>query len=92
LHTQGHKEALVDLGVELWVSISCVGLISRVKHSRARKYQHKQDFSFKEVSLAKLKVVWTGGGIFHEQNIQHPFFATRVEQLKHFIDSQTREA
>jgi hypothetical protein len=43
-HTQGHKEALVDLGVELWVSISCAGLISRVKHSRARKYQHKQDF------------------------------------------------
>jgi hypothetical protein len=25
-------------------SISCAGLTSRVKHSRARKYQHKQDF------------------------------------------------
>jgi hypothetical protein len=30
------------------------------KHTRARKHQHEHDF-FKEVSLAKLKVVWRGG-------------------------------
>jgi hypothetical protein len=65
-----HKETLVDLGVKLWLSISCVGVTPRVKHSRARKHQHKQDF-FKEVSLAKLKVVWMG--VFYEHN-RHHFF------------------
>jgi hypothetical protein len=32
------------LAVKLWGSISCVGVNSRVEHSRARKYQHKQVF------------------------------------------------
>jgi hypothetical protein len=35
------------------------------------------------------------GGSFHEQNRQHFFCwlgAKRVEQLKHFLDSKTREA
>jgi hypothetical protein len=54
-----HKEALVDLGVKLWVSISCAGLTSRVKHTRVRKYQLKHEF-FKEVSLGELMVVWMG--------------------------------
>jgi hypothetical protein len=71
------------------VSISCAGFISRVKHSRARKYQHKQDFSFKEVSLAKLKVVWTP--VFFMSRTNNTFFATRVEQLPYHLDSQTRE-
>jgi hypothetical protein len=71
------------------VSISCAGLISRVKHSRARKYQHKQDFSFKEVSLAKLKVVWTG--VFFMSRTNNTFFATRVEQFQYHLDSKARE-
>jgi hypothetical protein len=50
---------LVDLRVKLWVSISCAGLTSRVKHTRVRKYQLKHEF-FKEVSLGKLMVVWMG--------------------------------
>jgi hypothetical protein len=37
-------EALVDLGVKLWVSISYAGVNSRVKHTRVRKYQHKHEF------------------------------------------------
>ena len=36
LHKQVHKEALVDLGVKLWESTSCVGVNSSVKHTRAR--------------------------------------------------------
>jgi hypothetical protein len=60
LHKQVHKEALVDLGVKLWDSTSCAGVNSRVKHTRFRKHQHKHDFFLKEVSLAKLKVVWRG--------------------------------
>jgi hypothetical protein len=72
------------------VSISCAGLISRVKHSRARKYQHKQEFSFKEVSLANSRLF--GRGVFFMSRTNNTFFATRVEQLKHFLDNQTREA
>jgi hypothetical protein len=60
-----HKEVLVDLGVKLWVSISCAGLTSRVKHTRVRKYQHKHEF-FLKVSLAKLMVVWGGGGVYDQ--------------------------
>jgi hypothetical protein len=45
LHTQVHKEALVYLrGFKLWLSISCEGLTSRVKHSRPRKYQLKHEY------------------------------------------------
>jgi hypothetical protein len=36
LTQQVHKETWVDLAVKLWVSISCVGSISSVKHTRAR--------------------------------------------------------
>jgi hypothetical protein len=36
LTLQVHKEALVDLGVKLWESTSCVGVNSSVKHTRAR--------------------------------------------------------
>jgi hypothetical protein len=44
LRKQVHKEALVDLRLKLWDSTSCVGLTSRVKHIRVRKYQLKHDF------------------------------------------------
>jgi hypothetical protein len=44
LHTQVHKEALVDLGVKPWGSISCAGVYLRVKHTRARKHQHQHEF------------------------------------------------
>jgi hypothetical protein len=36
LTRQVHKETWVDLAVKLWVSISCAGAISSVKHTRAR--------------------------------------------------------
>jgi hypothetical protein len=36
LTQQVHKETWVDLAVKLWVSISCAGAISSVKHTRAR--------------------------------------------------------
>ena len=57
-----HKEALVDLGVKLWESTSCVGVTSRVKHARVRKTltQACDLIDFLRVSLAKLKVVWRG--------------------------------
>jgi hypothetical protein len=76
------------LAIKLWGSISSVGVNSRVEHSRARKYQHKQDFSFKEVSLAKLKVVWVGSFYEETKNI---FFAKRVEQFQYHLDSKARE-
>jgi hypothetical protein len=63
-----HRETWVGLAVKLWGSLSCAGVNSIVQHTRARKYQHKHDF-FKEVSLAKLNVVWRGGS-FYEQNKQ----------------------
>jgi hypothetical protein len=44
LTQQVHKEALVDLGVKLWESTSCVGINSWVKHSRVRKYQLKLEY------------------------------------------------
>jgi hypothetical protein len=56
-----HKEALVWLDVKRWGSTSRAGATSRGKHTSARKHQHKHDFFLKkEVSLAKLKVVWRG--------------------------------
>jgi hypothetical protein len=82
-----HKETWVGLAVKLWGSISHASVNSRVKHSRARKYQHKHDFF--EVSLAKLKVVWRGS--FYEQNRQQFFFVKRVEQLQYHLDSKARE-
>jgi hypothetical protein len=70
LTLQVHKETWVGLAVKLWGSISCAGVTSRIKHSRARKCQHKHEFFFvfKEVSLAKLKVVWGGGLFMSETN------------------------
>jgi hypothetical protein len=38
LTQQVHKETWVGLAVKLWGSISCAGLTSRVKHTRARKH------------------------------------------------------
>jgi hypothetical protein len=64
------KETWVGLAVKLWGSISCAGALPKAPHTRARKYQHKHDF-FKEVSLAKLNVVWRGS--FYEQNKQQTF-------------------
>jgi hypothetical protein len=32
-----HKETWVGLAVKLWGSISCAGVTSRVKHTRARE-------------------------------------------------------
>jgi hypothetical protein len=65
-----HKEALVDLGVKLWVSISCADLTSRVKHSRARKYQRKKDF-FKKKIFHLLTTRPVKVGVFYGQNRQH---------------------
>jgi hypothetical protein len=42
--TQVHKKTWVGLAVKLWGSLSCACEILWVKHTRARKYQHKQDF------------------------------------------------
>jgi hypothetical protein len=82
-------EVLVDLGVKLWVSISCEGVTLRVKRSRARNTNTSMIF-LKEVSLAKLKVVW--GGSFYEHNKQQFFFfAKRVEHLEYHLDSKARE-
>jgi hypothetical protein len=47
-------------------SISCAGLTSRVKHSRARKYQHKQDF-FKRFHLLTTRLVKVGGLLWAKQ-------------------------
>jgi hypothetical protein len=43
---------------------------------------------FKEVSLAKLKVVWVGSFYEETNNI---FFAKRVEQFQYHLDSKARE-
>jgi hypothetical protein len=56
-----HKEVLVWLAVKLWGSTSCAGLTSKVKHSRGLENTNTSRICFfKEVSLAKLKVVWRG--------------------------------
>jgi hypothetical protein len=61
----------------------------RVKHTKVRKHQHKNEFVL-EVSLAKLKVVWRGLFMGKTDN---KFFllAKRVEQLQCHLDSKTRE-
>jgi hypothetical protein len=93
LTQQVHKETWVGLAVKLWGSISCAGVTSRIKHSRARKCQHKHEFFFvfKEVSLAKLKVVWEGG-LFMGKTSNFFLLAKRVKQLRYHLDSKTREA
>ena len=54
-----HKEVLVWLAVKLWGSTSGAGLSSKVKHSRGLENTNTSRICFfKEVSLAKLKVVW----------------------------------
>jgi hypothetical protein len=55
-----HKETWVGLAVKLWGSVSCVGVLTIVQHTRARKHQHKHDNFFKKVLLANHKVVWMG--------------------------------
>jgi hypothetical protein len=86
--TKVHNETWVGLAVKLWGSISCAGVNSRVKHSWVRKYQHKHESFFFEVSLAKLKVIW--GGSSHEQDGRH-FLAKRFEYLQYHLDSKARE-
>jgi hypothetical protein len=56
-----HKETWVGLAVKLWGSISCAGVTSKVKHSRINKNTSSSMNFFYEVSLAKLKVVPSGG-------------------------------
>jgi hypothetical protein len=58
--THVHKETWVGLAVKLWGSISCAGVTSSVKHTRVNK-NTSSSMIFFEVSLAKLKVVWSGG-------------------------------
>ena len=91
LTQQVHKEVLVWLAVKLWGSTSCAGLTSKVKHSRGLENTNTSRIFFKKVSLAKLKVVWSGGS-FYGQNKQHFFLAKRVKQLQYHLDSKTREA
>jgi hypothetical protein len=67
LTQQVHKETWVGLAVKLWGSLCCAGVTSRVKHSRARKYQLKHDFFCKEVSLANSRLF--GGLFMSETNI-----------------------
>jgi hypothetical protein len=66
--TQVHKETWVGLAVKLWGSISCAGVTSRIKHSRARKCQHKHDFFLKRFHLLISRLF--GWGSFYEQNKQ----------------------
>jgi hypothetical protein len=69
--TQVHKETWVGLAVKLWGSISCAGVTSRIKHSRARKCQHKHDFFWFLKRFHLLSSRLFGRGSFHERNKQH---------------------
>jgi hypothetical protein len=64
--TQVHKETCVGLAVKLWGSISCAGVISRIKHSRARKCQHKHEFFLFLKRFHLLSSRLFGRGSFHE--------------------------
>jgi hypothetical protein len=60
-----HKEALANLGVKLWESTNGAGVNSRVKHTRARKYQHKLDFFLKKrFHLLTTRLVKVGGSFY----------------------------
>jgi hypothetical protein len=85
-----HKETWVGLAVKLWGSISCAGVTSTVKHSRARKHQQKHVIRFFYKGFHLLTTRLFGEGAFHEQNRQH-FFAKGVEQLQYHLDSKARE-
>jgi hypothetical protein len=63
-----HPETWVGLTVKLWVSISCAGAISSVKHTRARNTKTSTNIFFFEVSLAKVKVVKAGVSFYEETN------------------------
>jgi hypothetical protein len=43
---QVHKETWVGLAVKLWVSISCAGAISSVKHTRLETPKQARDLIF----------------------------------------------
>jgi hypothetical protein len=66
--TQVHKETWVGLAVKLWGSISCAGVTPRIKHSRARKCQHKHEIFFvffKRFHLLSSRLFRRGS--FHEE-------------------------
>jgi hypothetical protein len=46
LTQQVHKETWVGLAVKLWGVTRCAGASPIVQHTRARKYQHKNEFFF----------------------------------------------
>jgi hypothetical protein len=53
LTQQVHKETWVGLVVKLWGSLSCAGVTLWVKHTRVRRYQHKQDFFWAKQATKK---------------------------------------
>jgi hypothetical protein len=81
-----HKEALVDLGVKPWVSISCASVNSRVNTQGSETPTQAYD-NFLKVLLANQKAVW--GGVFSWAE-QKTFFVKRVEKLQYHLNSKTR--
>jgi hypothetical protein len=72
---QVHKETWVDLAVKLWVSISCAGAISSVKHTRARNTKTNMWFDFfLEFHSGTTRLFGERGVFFYEQNKQQMFF------------------
>jgi hypothetical protein len=89
LTQQVHKEALVDLGVKLWESISCVGVNSSVKDPRARNTNTSRIF-FKRFHLLNSRLFGEGGLLWAKQATIF-LLAKRIEQLQYHLDSKTRE-
>jgi hypothetical protein len=75
LTQQVHKETWVDLAVKLWGSISCAGVTSRVKHTRASNTNTSIYFFLR----------------FHLLTQGCLEGVKRVEQLQHLQDNKTRE-
>jgi hypothetical protein len=60
---QVHKETWVGLAVKLWVSISCAGAISSVKHTRLETQKQARDLIFFK-GFTREQLDYLGKGVF----------------------------
>jgi hypothetical protein len=66
LTQQVHKETWVGLAVKLWGVTRCAGASPIVQHTRARKYQHKNEF-FLRFHLLNSRLFKMGGLLWEKQ-------------------------
>jgi hypothetical protein len=88
-----HKETWVGLAVKLWVSISCVGAISSVKHTRLETPKQARDLIFFKGFTREQLDCLGEGGLFMSRT-DNLFFLLEekwTKQLSCLLESKARE-